>query len=106
MKNLLIAFLLAVVSLQAAAVAVSDYGIAKVKLEQVYAFAANDLADDSETDDDADALKASAAIEELSDYLPAVLPIRRATVTPFPSHPAELVLTSIHLPGIKPPPRG
>jgi hypothetical protein len=104
MKNLLIAFLLAIVSLQAAAVAVSDYGIAKVKLEQVYAFAANDLADDAETDEDA--LKASAAIEELSDYLPAVLPIPRATVTPFPSHPAELVLTSIHLPGTKPPPRG
>lgn len=104
MKNLLIAFLLAIVSLQAAAVAVSDYGIAKVKLEQVYAVAANDLADDTEVDPDA--LKASAAIEELSDYLPAVLPVTRATATPFPSHPAELVLTSIHLPGIKPPPRG
>lgn len=101
MKLLLVAFLLAIVSLQAAAVAVGDYATATIQMQHK---AAADIAEEAEAD--AEALKASATIEELSDYLPAVLPVPRVTIAPFPSHPAELVFRSIYLPRIKPPPRG
>lgn len=104
MRNFLIALLLAIVSLQATVVAVSDYRAATKHSQHMLAHASAHLSED--LDLDADKLKASAAIEELSDYLPADLPVPRAARIAPPSRPAELALRSIYLPGIKPPPRG
>lgn len=106
MRNFLIALLLAIVSLQATVVAVSDYGVATSHTQQLHAYGAAHLSEDVDLDVDDDKLKSSAAIEELSDYLPADLPVPRATRIAPPSRPAELALMSIYLPGSKPPPRG
>ena len=104
MKNLLVAFLLVIVSLQAAFAAAGDFATATAKLEQAHSPAVPDLIDEVALD--ADALKASAAIEELSDYVLAGLAIPRAVLIPTPTDPTALAFASIHLPGIKPPPRG
>ena len=104
MKNLLVAFLLAIVSLQAAFAAVGDFATVTAKLEQAYSPSTPNLTEEAERD--TDALKASAAIEELSDYVLAALAIPRAVVIPTPTDPTSLTFASIHLPGIKPPPRG
>ena len=104
MKTLLVAFLLAIVSLQAAFAAAGDFASVTAKLEQTDTRAALDLAD--AVDADAEGLKVSAAIEELSDYVIAFLPIPRVTAIPTPSDPTASAFASIRLPGTEPPPRG
>ena len=104
MKNLFVAVLLAIVSLQAAFAAAGDFATATIKLEQAYTTALPDPVEVAELD--TDALKASAAIEELSDYVLAALAIPRAVVIPTPTDPTALAFASIHLPRIEPPPRG
>ena len=104
MKTLLVVFLLAIVSLQAAFAGVGDLTTATAKLGQTHARAAADLAD--AVDVDTDTLKASAAIEELSDYVIAFLAIPRAIALPTPSDPAASEFASIYLPATEPPPRG
>ena len=104
MKTLLVAFLLAIVSLQAAFAAAGDFAAATAKLEQTQARTAAPAPDTVELD--TDVMKTSAAIEELSDYVIAFLAIPRAIALPAPSNPAASAFASIHLPGTEPPPRG
>ena len=104
MKTLLVTFLLAIVSLQAAFAAVGDFATTTAKLEQTHTRAAANLAE--AVDVDTDAMKASAAIEELSDYVIAFLAIPRAIAIPTPSDPTASAFASICLPGTEPPPRG
>lgn len=104
MKTLLVAFLLAIVSLQAAFAAAGDFATATTKLEQTYARTVTDLPEEVAVD--TDTLKTSAAIEELSDYVIAFLSIPRVITIPTPSDPTALAFASIHLPGTEPPPRG
>ncbi len=100
MKNLLIAVLLAIFSIQAAMVAVS--GPTPVVFS-TQADAGPDMVSQQAAESDR-ALSAS-AIEELSDYLPATLSFGKATFTAPPSLPVTLMLLSIDLPRIEPPPR-
>lgn len=104
MKSLLVALLLAIVSLQAAFAAVGDYATATAKHEQTISRAVTCQADEIAID--TDALKASAAIEELSDYVIAFLAVPHAVSIPLPPDPSASAFASIHLPGSKPPPRG
>jgi hypothetical protein len=97
MKLLLAAFLLVIFSLQASHVAVGESVAASVSLEHGQACAA---------DADAEALKVSSALEELSDYLPAVFPVLPAAFAAPRSHPAAFIIVSADLPTTRPPPRG
>jgi hypothetical protein len=99
MKNLLIAFLLAVFCFQGAFVAIGE--------DRAHAAGAQPAVLDvaSEPGEEAPDPASSAAIEELSDYLPTVTPLAHAEY-PVPARrlPGERFL-SIHLPTVKPPPR-
>ncbi len=103
MKNLLIALLLTIFSLQATFVTLGHHVAATNQLEAAQTLAAMDVSDP--LDLDADGLKLSNAIDELSDYLPANLSIAPAAfIAPLAPAPAP-VLLSIVLPTNKPPPR-
>jgi hypothetical protein len=105
MKNLLIAFLLAIFSLQAAAVAVGEMLPPAAKVEHHHAAAAADLA--QQLDAVADEVEVSSpAIEALSDYLPAELSIPKYVFNAPYCPVGDAVVRSIHLPKIQPPPRG
>lgn len=104
MKNLLIAILLAIFTLQATVVAVGAHGQATAQVERLVAASGNDTLDHTLIADD-DGRDVSAAIEELSDYLPAELFIPPGTfIAPFVPL-AEPVLLTISLPNSTPPPR-
>lgn len=112
MKKLLIAFLLAVFALQGAFVAVGadtaavvDKAVAAAKLDAADILGTLDGFAQAGDAGESDELDGSAAVEELSDYLPALTSLSRA-VYPMPARrpPGEIFL-SIHLPTIKPPPR-
>lgn len=98
MKILLVAFLLVLISFQAAAVSIGEY-------TATTSTASHERADSADLSDDAEGLEVSAAIDELSDLLAAHLPIPHLVAVHFPSPAAELELASIALPGIRPPPR-
>lgn len=100
MKSLLIALLLAIFSIQAAFVAVSEHVPVTTSVE-THANAQTSPASDAE----ADLLQASTAIEALSDYLPTALSFAGATFTAPTSRQSTQVLLSIDLPRITPPPR-
>lgn len=101
MKNLLIALLLVIFSFQGATVAIGGDG-AGVAYAQQAAAVIDDVAD---ADADTDELNVSAAIEELSDYLPADLAFAQG-LYPAPTRPEPTVLfLSVLLPAAEPPPR-
>ena len=97
MRNVLIVLLLAIFCLQATVMVVSDMAAsAKFELSQTPA----------DAEDEEDNMKASWAIEELSDYLPFGICIPRTMSTAPSVRTAVAVLRSIILPTLKPPPRG
>lgn len=99
MKNLLIALLLVIFSFQGATVAIGGDG-AGVAYAQQAAVVIDDAASA-----EADELNVSAAIEELSDYLPADLAFAQG-LYPAPTRPEPAVrFLSVLLPATEPPPR-
>jgi hypothetical protein len=104
MRNLLIAFLLFIFSLQGAVAAIGDEIAATGQADCGYARVLDSASLDA--DDGADEATVSSTIEELSDYVPLDLPVSQARYpVPLPPLP-HAAFRSIDLPTIKPPPRG
>ena len=86
MKNLLLVFLVVIFSLQTAFAAAGDRVAASGEVVQV-TFLEADGADPADTD--TDPLKVSAALEELSDYLPPDFTMPRNTSAAIAMRAAE-----------------
>lgn len=112
MRHLLIAFLLAIFSVQGAVVAVGEDLVAAVKAERRHAalmLAAPDALATPGSPGSTGSISADepsgSMIEELSDYLPPDLIIPQP-VYPAPARPLpHVTFLSIDLPRIEPPPR-
>ena len=104
MRNLLIAFLLAIFSFQGAIVASGDNVVSASQLESRHASTSIEFVD--HVDAAADGLKVSSTIEELSDYIILDLSISQARYPVTAQLLTHVSFLSINLPTIKPPPRG
>ena len=104
MRNLLIAFLLFIFSLQGAVAAIGDEVVATGQADSGYALVLDTAPQDA--DDDAEEAAVSSTIEELSDYVPLDIAVSQGRY-PVPPPPfPHAGFRSIDLPTIKPPPRG
>ena len=104
MRNLLIAFLLFIFSLQGAVAAIGDEILISVQADGGYTRVLDSALQDA--DDDAGEATVSSTIEELSDYVPLDIAVSHARY-PVPPPPfPHAGFRSIDLPTIKPPPRG
>ncbi len=104
MRNLLIAFLLAIFSFQGAIAATGDEVAFVAQLESRHASTGAEFV--GHVDDDAEGLTVSSTIEELSDYVVLDLSLSEARYPVAAQRMASVSFLSIKLPIIIPPPRG
>lgn len=103
MKNLLIAFLLAIFSVQGIVVAMGDDISGHVQVPATNPVA--DLPSSCCDGNEAELQQVFVTIEELSDYVPFDLPVSNGPNQVVESSSLPVFLLSTDLPRIKPPPR-
>lgn len=103
MKNLVIAFLLAIFSAQGAVAAMGSDIVAPLQDHDKHGCSTGFWSGSAV--DDAEGLKVSPTIEELSDYVAFALPVSKVQHQVVVPASLPVLLLSTDLPRIKPPPR-